>query len=118
MANESLTEKGERMDTPIYTIRQGDQYLIPVVIQQGTKQITPDDCAGVRIGLDNVTAYYPGTLTYGDGAWYFPLTQEQSNAMASGTVQFQVQVKFEGGDVVSSPTTNVEISESILKGEW
>ena len=106
------------MDTPTYTIRQGDQYLIPVVIQQGAKQITPDDCEGVRIGMDNVTAYYPGTLTYSDGAWCFPLTQEQSSAMAAGTVLFQVQVKFEGGDVVSSPTANVEIGESILKGEW
>lgn len=111
-------ERGVQVTTPVYIIRQGDQYAVPIVIKQGSTVITPDNCLGVRVALGAATAYYPGQLTYGDDAWYFPLTQAQSYQMQAGTAPFQVQVKFDGGDVVTSPCQTVSVQGTVLRGEW
>lgn len=96
----------------------GDAYLIPVVIKQGDTVITDEIADGVKIAFKNSVCSYPnGGLTCEDGVWYFPLTQKLSNQFTAGKCDFQVQVKI-GEDVISSKIKQVEIWDSIIKGEW
>lgn len=105
------------------TIRQGDQYMLPLVLWQGDTLIEGQDVEAMRVAIGDYTAYYPnGDLTYSpdDGAWLFPLTEEMTYAM-QGEVSIQAQATFaNGSDTVCISTQNVrvKIGDSTLQGEW
>ena len=99
-------------------IIKGDEYKIPIVIKEGDTVITEELVNGVRVGLGTVVSTYPdGTLTYKDGLWYFPLTQEISYRLQAGSVPFQVQIKV-GDQIFGSPEQQISIQDCIIKGVW
>lgn len=107
------------MEKALTTIQQGDAYYLPIVIagENGTP-LTDEDVSGVRIGIGEFSATYPGTVEYDNGQWMFPLTQEMTYALTSGMVDFQVQVKM-GNDVVyGSRVKKVTVDKSLLIGVW
>lgn len=99
-------------------IVRGDEYLIPIVINQGDKVVTDDMVTGVRIGFGSAVCTYPeGNLTYKDGVWFFPLTQELSYKFKSEPTPFQVQVRT-GSKIFTSTLESVDVGDCIFKGVW
>ena len=99
-------------------ITQGDAYLIPVLIRQGTTIITDQIATGVKVALSGAVCSWPnGNLTFAEGLWYFPLTQKISNSLPAGKADFQVQVKI-NDKIVGTKIRQVDIDGSIIKGEW
>lgn len=102
----------------VTVITRGDEYLIPVVITQGDTVITDQNADGVKIGFDTAICSYPGGgLTFENGTWLYPLTQELSLAMESGEVDFQTQVKM-GSNVITSKKQKVKVDDSIIQEVW
>ena len=99
-------------------IQKGDEYLVPVLIRQGKTIITDQIASGVKVALGSTVCRWPnGNLTYDNEVWYFPLTQKISNSLPAGKVKLQAQVKI-NGKIVGTPTIQVDIQDSIIKGEW
>ena len=99
-------------------IRQGDQYLIPVILKLNEEILTPDMADGVKISFDKAVCSYPnGGLTYSDGYWLYPLTQKLSLSMEEGYVDFQAQIKI-GSDVHTLPKQKVIVDESDIREVW
>ena len=100
------------------TIRQGDAYSLWITVLDGDTEITDQNITAIRIGVGKYQAYWPdGTLTYSDGSWGFPLTQEMTYDL-TGAVNVQTQVKMPTGDVFSSSIATITVEPSLLKGAW
>lgn len=100
-------------------IQQGDSYSIPIVIKSGSEVITTENTIHVRINLGGFTAQYPdGKLTYSDGYWNFPLTEEMTYKLKGGEQKFQVQISPDGISVYSSKIYTIKVEESVFKGVW
>lgn len=98
------------------TIMQGDAYSIPVTIKaaDGTAiDNTMAETVEVMIGFIRKT--YPGEITFYDGRWLFPLTQEETMKLDEHTKSVQVRVKFVGGDVVGAKCGPISIDDSRSK---
>ena len=102
-----------------FAFTRGDEYLIPILIKdKNNTVITPDNATGVKVGIGSAVSSYPdGDLTYADGLWYFPLTQEISYRIPEGDADFQVKVKF-ADKIVNSKQTKVDVEGTIFKGVW
>ena len=99
-------------------IVRGDQYAIPVMIKQGDVLITDQNADGVKVCFDTAVASWPGGgLTFDEGLWLYPLTQELSLSMQEGKVEFAVQVKM-GSTIVTSKPKMVRVDDSNIKGVW
>jgi len=99
-------------------IIRGAQYLLPIVIKQGETVITSENADGVKVCVDTAVATYPnGGLTFEDGVWYYPITQDLSLTLEEGEVDFQIQVKI-GTNVLPSKVQKIKIGESIIEGTW
>jgi len=97
-------------------IKQGDRYAIPFQIKNTKtgEYITPDDCAGVVIKLDDVEK--STNLVFDDDlhAWLFYITQEMSLSYCD-MIYAQCQVYLAGGDVISSKKIEIKIEDNIIK---
>lgn len=99
-------------------IIRGAQYQVPIIIKQGDTVITDQNADGVKVCFDTAVASYPGGgLTYSEGVWLFPLTQELSLAMESGEVDFQIQVKI-GDTVIPTKIKKIKVDDTAIKGVW
>lgn len=102
----------------VTAIQQGDQYALAIEIKQGVTVITPDNADDVKIKLGCVTKKYSdGELTFLDGKWYFPMTQELTLSMCPNRVNIQAQIK-QGDNIYGSDTESVEIDLSIIGEVW
>ena len=100
---------------------QGDQYQMPLTIKMGETDITPDNCAGVKVSVGGTVKEYPGAITYDaeSGEWLYPLTQAQTLGM-HGLAVVQIQVNM-GGDfpeIITSEATCEPIGETIIQEAW
>ena len=99
--------------------RKGDAYAIPFLVKSGDTVIAPANVSGVRIGFANLTASYPaGTLSFDGQCWLFPIEQNQSYGIPVGESEYQVQVQFATGEILSSPRQKVHIDSSIFRQPW
>lgn len=100
-------------------IQQGDQYAIPIYVQQDELLITPDNCSDLRIQIGNVLrTYSKGELTYNseEGVWEFPLTEEMSRSFGPYSTA-QVGIKI-GNDYVYSRPVTIEFGSSLITEGW
>lgn len=98
---------------------QGDQYLLPIEIVFGETTITPDNCEGVMLSVGGVTKKYPGEITFSEGEWLYPLTQQQTLG-CHGLLTVQVSVNM-GGDfpeIIGSEAFAEPIGENIIGEVW
>ena len=93
---------------------QGDAYSIDVTVKNQGVALAVDNVEQVEITLLNLTRSYPGDVTYSDGKFRFPITQEETFKLPP-VCPMQVRVKFIGGDVIGSKIQMVEVSGSISK---
>lgn len=97
---------------------RGDEYLIPIIIKQEETVITPEIATGVKVGLGPAVSTWPGgSLTFSEGIWYFPLSEEISYRIPRGRVDFQVKVTV-GNQIVSSDTTQVDVYGTVFNSEY
>lgn len=98
-------------------IYQGDMYLIPITVTRQGTTVTPENIDDIKIQIGrNLKKYSDGDLTFSNGKWYFPLTQQESLKL-NHTVPVQVQI-LSGTEVIGSAVQEVEVGDSIIKGVW
>ena len=97
---------------------KGEAYKIAIVIKNGTELITPNNCDGIRVAFANQIETYPdGDITYSNGEWLFPLSQDMSYRIKGTESTYQVQVKI-GTDVFSSTKQKVRVDETMFREVW
>lgn len=102
-----------------FDIISGEQYPISFVLRQGTIVYTPENIAEVRAKIGKFSAAYPdGDLIYANDAWQFPMKQEMTYQLKSGTADFQVQGKTAGGNIFSTKITKITVGPTIFGGAW
>lgn len=97
------------------SIMQGDQYNVPILIKayDGTA-INIDIVSDVEVMIGKLRKRYPGEITYSTerNRWIFPLTQDESFALATSRQPVQVRIKFNNGDVVGVNVGEIKIGYS------
>lgn len=96
-------------------MRQGDAYTLAVTLtdENGTP-LTTDDVSTVEVSIGGITKTYPGDVTFSDGAFQMPISQEDSHSM-KGIVPTQVRVLFPTGEVASATLGNMYVFCSVSK---
>ena len=99
-------------------IVKGDEYLLPLTISFEDEAITEDNVTAVRVTLSGYEAEWPnGTLSFSDGFWLFPMTQQMSRSFKGREIYYQVQIKKDG-NIYSSMITNHKAFETLFRKEW
>lgn len=96
-------------------IMQGDQYAIPFELEdtQG-EAILLELIDTVEIVIGAITKTYPDEISFSDGKFLFPISQEESFSMRNIT-SVQVRIKFSNGDVVGTSLKSINVLESVSK---
>lgn len=96
-------------------IAQGDQYSIAMKIKLNGEPV--DDVSKVEkveITLHNKTKLYPEEVTFSNGLFFFPITQEETFSLPR-IVEAQVRIKFKNDETHTSPTEQVDVIRSLSK---
>ena len=103
----------------IFTVGQGEQYSVEIVLKNGDTVITPYNSADVKIKLGKYTKRYStGELEWKNNAWQFYITQDMSLALAQGKVDLQGQYMTSTGDIYNTEIYKVQVDNSIIKETW
>ena len=96
---------------------QGDSYNLGIkILNNAGSLVTPDDILDVEIAIGNlIKTYRDGLVTYRDGLWMFPLSQQETFSFWPSSVKSQVRVFWPNGVVEGKPLYGVRIDESISK---
>lgn len=95
-------------------LMQGNTYSLPIRLKMGGNFITPEDVSRVEFTFGKIVKYYPEDVTYADGKFLVPLTQDDTFSLA-GRIKYQTRVLFEDGRLKSSPVCEGDVSISISK---
>ena len=96
---------------------QGDAYCLGIRIENNAgSAVTPYDIRDVEITIGYLRkTYKSGQLTYNNGLWLFPLSQEESFRFLPAALKAQVRVVWANGIAEGKPLYGVRIDESISK---
>lgn len=96
---------------------QGDSYGLTIdVLNADDEAVTPDDVSDVEVTIGNLRkTYASGEVTYSDGKWVFPLTQEETFKFPAARVKAQVRVVWANGDVEGTVLDPINVRESMSK---
>ena len=93
---------------------RGDAYEIALTLTDEESQaITDADVTDVEIVLGGIRKTYAnGDVTFSDGKWIFPISQEETLNGLPSVSGLQVRVKYTLGDVVGATVGNVYVLPS------
>lgn len=96
---------------------QGDSYSLGIrILNNAGNQVTPDDIKDVEITIGHLRkTYLNAEVTYQEGMWLFPLSQQETFRYWPSSVKAQVRVVWANGIVEGKPLYGVRINESISK---
>ena len=96
---------------------QGDAYSLGFTIRNNAGSIvTPDDIIDVAIKIGGLRkTFLDGQVTYVDGRWLFPFTQEETFRYWPTQLKSQISVKWNDGTIERKPIFGVRVFESIDK---
>ena len=96
---------------------QGDSYRLSIeIINEKGVPVTSDDVADVEITIGSLRKkFVDKEVSYKDGKWLFPLTQEDTFKLPASRVKAQVRVVWTSGDVEGASLGEIRIQESISK---
>ncbi len=101
------------------TIMQGDQYAIPFVGKLNGEPLDLTKIEQIEFVVGPLRKVYPGEVTTDeDGAFLFPLTQEETFAFKTSMLSGQVRVKFTGAtkpEVIGLPTGFIRVLDSMSR---
>lgn len=96
---------------------QGDCYQIPIVVRKNAVVIEPQMVELLVLKIGGIAKFYPGGgLTYAEGTWQFPLSQEQSLQLPDRPVETGGRMKLLHEDVVGFRGPDVNIRKAIVEG--
>lgn len=91
-------------------IKQGDAYGLPIYVEIDGQEITEDTLYAidtVEVYLENSFKEYKqdgsGEMTFEGGAFWYPLSQEESQELTEGPGTIDVRVKTADGEVHGTP---------------
>ncbi len=93
---------------------QGDAYSIDIEIKNGGQILTSEDVELVEIIIHDITKKFPGDVTFSDGKFHYPITQQETFNLPR-TCHAQVRVKFPGGDVIGSVMQSIDVYRALSK---
>ena len=96
---------------------QGDSYNLGInILNNAGQPVTPDDIKDVEITIGNLRkTYLNAQVTFRDGVWLFPLSQEETFRYWPTSVKAQVRVVWANGVIEGKPLYGIRINESISK---
>ena len=96
---------------------QGDSYSLGfTVLNNAGSAVTPEDIIDVEISIGHLRKTYSGgQVTFYDGRWFFPLSQDETMGYWPMAVDSQIRVKWKNGVVEGKPIYGVRVNESISK---
>jgi hypothetical protein len=96
---------------------QGDSYFLGVrILNNAGNPVAPEDVSDVEITLGHLAkTYRRAELSFQNGVWLFPLSQEESFGFFPSPVKAQVRLVWSNGVVEGKPLYGVRILESISK---
>ena len=96
---------------------QGDSYNLGInILNNAGQPVTPDDIKVVEITIGNLRkTYLNAQVTFRDGVWLFPLSQEETFRYWPTSVKAQVRVVWANGVIEGKPLYGIRINESISK---
>ena len=96
---------------------QGDSYGLRIKILKADKTaVTTDDVADVEITVGSVRKTYANNeVTFDNGEWVFPLTQEETFKFPATNVKAQVRVMWSDGGVEGASLGKIRVHESISR---
>lgn len=102
----------------IFTIIQGEQYAVEIIIKNNETEITPENCDDVKIKIGNITKKYSkNEINYENERWLFPLTQEESLMLKKGRVNIQAQYMV-AENVYSTDLYKVQVDLTTIRETW
>ncbi len=96
---------------------QGDSYSLGIVILNNAgNPVTPGDISDIEITIGRLRkTYLNAQLTYSDGLWLFPLSQDESFGISESAVPAQVRVKWANGAIEGKKIYGIRVEESLSK---
>lgn len=96
---------------------QGDSYNLGIeILDSNGNLVLPADVADIEIVIGHLKkTYAKGEVKYGDDAWLFPLTQEESFSIMPSKPKGQVRVKWVSGEVTGAKFDIATVDESRSK---
>lgn len=96
---------------------QGDSYPLPVEIKKADGTVITDaDVANVEICIGRMIKNTKnGEVTYSNGYFQFPLTQEETFKLAAAPVKVQVRVVWPDGSIEGAVLGTLHVLESTSK---
>ena len=96
---------------------QGDSYNLGIrILNNAGNPVTPDDVKDVEITIGHLSkTYMNAELTYYEGLWMFPLSQQETFHYWPSAMKAQVRVAWKNGVVEGKPLYGVRINESTSK---
>ena len=96
---------------------QGDSYGISIEIETESGTIVTDaDVSDVQITIGFLTKTMSGgDVTFKDGVFIFPITEEESFALIPKPVKAQVRVKWTNGDIEGVSLGDIRVTESMSR---
>lgn len=97
---------------------QGDQYGlgIDIVYEEDGTPVTKDDVADVEITIGHLKkTYKEGKVTFSNGQWVFPVTQEETFRYMPSLVDAQARIVWPNGEVEGVPLGKIRVLESRSK---
>lgn len=96
---------------------QGDSYNLGFTVLNNAKvPVTPEDIQDMEITIGRLSKTYRNAqITFQDGKWLFPLTQEETFGFWPKATKTQIRIVWANGIVEGKPIHGVRINESISK---
>ena len=98
-------------------MQQGDQYTIPITVTLGSVPVTDQNVVGLKVQFGDVVKEWPGDITYDDGSFLYPITQEETMALG-GVAPFQVQINTDNTTILTSDVGTLEVGRSLIMEAW
>lgn len=96
---------------------QGDSYKLSfAVLNNAGVAVTPLDIQDMEITIGHIRKTYRNAqITFSNGLWLFPLTQEETFGYWPKSTKAQIRIVWANGIVEGQPIHGVRINESISK---
>jgi hypothetical protein len=101
----------------VETMMQGDSYVLEIeILNEDDVAVTDADVSDVEITIGHLSkTYKDGAVSYEDGKWIFPLTQEETFKFPASAVPAQLRIVWPNGQVEGVNLGKHFVSESISK---
>ena len=96
---------------------QGDSYNLGFTVLNNAKvPVTPSDILDMEITIGHLRKTYRNAqLTFENGKWLFPLSQEDTFGYWPKSTKAQIRIMWANGIIEGKPINGVRIFESISK---